>query len=347
MGSTFVSQALAIPKGSLVLVTGASSYVATSVVLEFLTNGYRVRGTVRNRAKAAYFHKGVFEKYAQDGTLELVDVPDMAVPGAYKDSVKGVAAIINLATILTMDPDPEKVVPATVFTMTDLLRTAAAEHSVKRFVHCSTIGTLYHIGTAAGNSVIINQASWNDEAVREAYSPPPHGPEHGLAVYQASKVLAERAAWKLIEEEKPDFVFNTVHPVVVFGPLYTRTHVSSSAGWLMSLYDGTGTPPPEKLKVTHVNVKDVAAVHYAAAVDPDMKSQRIITSGEGFNWNTVLGILRQSYPDRKFRDDIPGVEGLPSEIIDADLGLSLLKKWAGRGWIPLDQSIRETVESVV
>ncbi|KAL8397358.1 hypothetical protein RB594_004176 [Gaeumannomyces avenae] len=346
MGSTFVSQALAIPKGSLVLVAGASSYIATSIVLEFLNNGYRVRGTVRNRAKAAYFYKGVFEKYAKDGTLELADVPDMAVPGAYKDAVKDVAAVVNVAAVVTMDPDPEKVIPATVSSLTDLLRTAAAERSVKRFVQCSTIATLYQIGNTAGKHVTINQASWNEEAVGEAYSPPPHGPEHGFVVYQASKVLAEKAAWKFVEEEKPGFVFNTVHPVTVFGPLYTKSHASSSAGWLMSLYDGTGTLP-EKLKLTHVNVKDVAVVHYAAVVDPDVKGQRIITSVEKYNWNTVLDSLRRSYPDRKFRDDIPDVGGLPNETIDADPGLSLLKKWAGRGWIPMDQSIRETVESVV
>lgn len=349
MGSSDASQALAIPKGSLVLVTGASSYIATSIVLEFLQNGYRVRGTVRNRTKATYFSEGVFEKYAKDGTLELADVPDMAAPGAFNEAIKGVAAIINVASVVTFDPDAEKVIPGIVSSLIDLLRAAAAEPSVKRFVHCSSIATLYHVGTRTDNVVTINQASWNEEAVQKAYSPPPPGgaDEQGFVVYQASKVLAEKAAWKLMEEEKPCFVFNTVHPSTVFGRFYTKAHLNTTAGWLMNLYDGTGTPPPEKLMLIHVNVKDVAAVHYAAAVDPDVKSQRIITAVQKFNWNMILDILRRSYPDRKFRDDFPGVEGLQGENLDCELGLSLLKKWAGRSWISLEESIRETVESAV
>jgi nucleoside-diphosphate-sugar epimerase len=37
--------------------------------------------------------------------------------------------------------------------------------------------------------------------------------------YRASKTLAERAAWKFIEEEKPSFDITTVNPPLIFGPI--------------------------------------------------------------------------------------------------------------------------------
>ncbi|KAL8296011.1 hypothetical protein RB600_001480 [Gaeumannomyces tritici] len=212
MGSKGSNNPVAIPRGSLVLVTGATSYIASHVVKVFLEEGYRVRGTVRNRSKSGFFSQEPFEKYTKGGSLELLDVPDMTVPGAYKEAVKGVAAVVNVASNLTMDPNPEKVVPGVVASMLDLLRTAAAEPSVTRFVHCSTMGTVYSVDNRTDDFSVKDRNSWNDESVERAYNRRPGETDimQGLIVYAASKVLAEKAAWKFVDEERPGFVFNTV-----------------------------------------------------------------------------------------------------------------------------------------
>lgn len=78
----------AIPKGSTVLVTGASGWVGSNVADQFLAYGYKVRGTTRDVNKAAWM-KETFEKKYGSGVFELVSVPDMVADGAYDEAVKG------------------------------------------------------------------------------------------------------------------------------------------------------------------------------------------------------------------------------------------------------------------
>jgi nucleoside-diphosphate-sugar epimerase len=70
----------------LVLVTGANGYIAARTVEAFLKAGYSVRGTVRSKPSA----RGLLDalpEYAD--RLEIVEVPDITVPGAYDEAVKG------------------------------------------------------------------------------------------------------------------------------------------------------------------------------------------------------------------------------------------------------------------
>ena len=78
----------AIPKGSLVLVTGANGFIGSHVVDQFLTAGYKVRGTVRSEGKAAWV-KELFDKRYGPGKFELAIVPDMSKPGAFEEAMKG------------------------------------------------------------------------------------------------------------------------------------------------------------------------------------------------------------------------------------------------------------------
>lgn len=76
----------AIPKGSLVLITGATSYLASYTIKDFLERGYRVRGIVRNLSQAAWLTEEVFPSFVQSGTFDLVEVPDLSASNAF-DSV--------------------------------------------------------------------------------------------------------------------------------------------------------------------------------------------------------------------------------------------------------------------
>ena len=56
---------------------------------------------------------------------------------------------------------------------------------------------------------VVNENTWNDSAVKDAWAPPPYEQDRSYAVYAASKTEAEKALWKFIEEEKPGFILNT------------------------------------------------------------------------------------------------------------------------------------------
>jgi nucleoside-diphosphate-sugar epimerase len=57
-----------------------------------------------------------------------------------------------------------------------------------------------------------------------------------MIVYAASKVAAEQALWKYVEDNKPRFVANVVSPSGILGePLHER-HATSYGNWIYSLF---------------------------------------------------------------------------------------------------------------
>ncbi len=78
----------ALPKGSLVLVTGANGWIASHVVDQLLQAGFNVRGTSRDASKAEWLQDYVAETYGTQ-RFEVAVVPDMSVEGAFDDAVKG------------------------------------------------------------------------------------------------------------------------------------------------------------------------------------------------------------------------------------------------------------------
>ena len=77
-----------LPKGSLVLVTGANGYIGSHVADHLLAAGYRVRGTSRSEEKAKSI-ADVFEKRHGKGAFEYAVVADMFKEDALTKVLKG------------------------------------------------------------------------------------------------------------------------------------------------------------------------------------------------------------------------------------------------------------------
>lgn len=229
-----------IPKGATVLVTGANGFIAAHMVKIFLSQGYKVRGTVRSTTKSKWLIEDVFHKEASDGAFELVAVEDVTQEDAFKDAVKGVSSIVHVATVFNnFDPNPNNVVAPTVAAVINLLKTADREPSVKSFVYTSSI-------VAAGMlqpdvPFTVDKDSWNDASVSMAWAPPPYEQERAMTTYSASKVEAEKAFWKFVKEEKPSFVANSVLPFTVFGPLLSSKQSGTTNSWVYALFNGDPT----------------------------------------------------------------------------------------------------------
>jgi len=224
-----------LPQGSLVLVTSTTGYVASHVVKQFLERGYRVRGTVRDLAKASWLTEGVFKPYAETGYLSLTVVPDLGADHAFDDSVKGVSAIVHVATIASFDPDPNKVVPQTVAGITSLLNAAMKEPTVREFVYTGSIVTSTMV--IPGLSTHVEHDTWNDLAVQLAWAPPPYEPSRGFIVYMASKVAAEKEFWA-VTERQPHFTVNVISPATIFGPPLNQKHLVKKGAFVTALWNG-------------------------------------------------------------------------------------------------------------
>ncbi|KAJ5267496.1 hypothetical protein N7478_010304 [Penicillium angulare] len=334
-----------IPTGSLVLVTGVTGYVASQVAKQFLERGYKVRGTVRDPKRASWLVDDVFKSYAASGDFEFATVPDLATPSAFDQAVKGVAAICHVASIVNFDPEPNNVIPQTVAGAVSIMEAALTEPSVKEFVYTSSIvaATI----PAPGNVTRVDRSTWNDQAVQLAWSAAADDPKHGSVVYQASKVEAEKAIWRFVEEKKPHFSVNSVCPSSIMGEPLDRSHIGSPAAWIKQLYDRNVAFLSRAPALFAVDVKDVARLHLAAVLDRGVRNERLQAWSHPCNWNDILAILRQLYPQHEFVEDLRGMTQLEITT-DQTLSEALLRRWGSQdGWTPLKQTVQENMDPIL
>lgn len=330
-----------IAPGSLIVVTGANGFIASHVVDQLLQAGFRVRGTVRSAKRGGWtvdYFKG---KYGA-GKFELIEVPEMGDPGAFDEAVKGAAGYIQMATPVMESYDPNVAVPNVVDGVLNGLKAAASEPSIKRFVMTSS--STAAVSPQPNKEFSVTPETWNDEVVKQAWKPPYEGVQKRLDVYTATKTESEKAAWKWIKENKPNFVLNAVLPNANMGKVLSPEYqgAPSTVGWIKALWNGfegqedLKENPPQYF----VNVQDTARVHVGALLYPDVNNERLFAWAAPYNWNDILAILRNLYPDRKFIEDIPDL-GRDLSKVSNERAEEIVKRFGGPGWTSLEDSIRD------
>lgn len=225
-----------IPKGSWVLVTGVTGYLASQLAKQFLERGYKVRGSVRDAARASWLVDDVLKSYADSGALELAVVPDLGADRAFDEAVRGVSAVVHVASIVSIEPDPNRIVPQTVAGAVSVLQAALREPSVKQFVYTSSIAAA--TAPTADNHTRVGRDTWNDAALEMAWAPPPYEPSRGMMVYWASKTAAEKAVWKFAAENEAHFDINVVSPATIMGAHLLKDNAGLTNSWIPGLYNG-------------------------------------------------------------------------------------------------------------
>ncbi|KAH8679542.1 hypothetical protein BGZ60DRAFT_467685 [Tricladium varicosporioides] len=343
-----MSSSVTIPAGSVVLVSGATGFVATHVIGNFLKRGYKVRGTVRDLASSSWLvDEKHFKSYADSGDFELVVVPDISAIDAFDEAVKGVSAIAHLATVLTFDPNPENVIPQTVSGVTSVLTAAAKEPSVREVVVTSSIvASIMPVGTKDHRpDTVVDRNTWNESAVQAAWAPPPYEPSRPMMTYAASKIAAEKEVWRFMNEIKPQFTINVVAPSGIIGQPLHQKHVDKPGNWVKSLFEGDKQTLDTAFGSFFVDVEDIALLHVGSILDPKIKNARLHAWGHSANWNDFLVVLRELRPKKDFIADWPDYYHLRIST-DQSQSVALLKKWGTLGgWKPLRDSLLETVES--
>jgi nucleoside-diphosphate-sugar epimerase len=160
--------------------------------------------------------------------------------------LEGVTAIAHVASTLTFDPNPNKVIPEVLGGINGILKSAAASPSVKRFVYTSSSTA----ATAAipNKKFDITTDTWNETDIKAAWAPPPYEDSRKWSVYASSKAEAEKALWEFVKEQKPHFVCNAILPNTNFGKILLKGQPASTGNWIVNLYKGNvealqGIPP--------------------------------------------------------------------------------------------------------
>ena len=212
--------------------------------LEFLNNGWRVRGTMRSQAKVDAWEA----KYPQHKPqLEWALVESLATPGAFDAAVKGVDAVAHVASPFTRSFDAprenvEKMLGPAVKGTTSVLEAASRERSVKAVVITSSLAAAQDPAKGADVGFTRTAATWSqfkwDDMVKE---------EVPIVVYLGSKQFAEEAAWKFMQDEKPAFRLTTIVPPMILGPalqpLASLAELNLSSGAVWNIVNAPEIPP--------------------------------------------------------------------------------------------------------
>ena len=251
---------------------------------------------------------------------------------------KGVSGVVHVASVVTFDHDPNKVIPQVIAGAVNAIEAAAKTPSVKRFVYTSSSTAI--TAPRPNEKYELKVEDWNTADVEAAWKPPPYEPTRNWAVYGASKTQAEQAIWKFAKEKKPDFVVNAVLPNANIGEILSEKQPASTGAWAKALYygglDKVKDIPPQWM----VNVKDTARIHVSALIDADVENERILAYAYPFNWNDILASLRSLYPDKTFNEDIPNAPRDLS-IVDNSRGAELLRAHGREGWTSLEESVKD------
>lgn len=282
-----------------------------------------------------------------EACFETVIVADMKVSGAFEGRLVGCEGVAHVASDLSFSPDPNVVITGCVNGITALLQEAQSTPSITRFVYTSSSNAATRPLTDL--AVNVDSSSWNEGILEEAWAPPPYGPDRAYAVYAASKVACERAAWDFMRVQKPGFTFNTVLPNYTSGIILQPLDIpgaGSTARWVRDVFDH----PFEEEFVSklrddspqwQVDVEDVAKLHVAALTFEDVINERLFGFAHKFNYNSFLQAFRNLAPEREWPGDKAGLK-LPSTIIDNKRSLELLNRFGAAGWVPFHESVRRS-----
>lgn len=292
-------------QSGLVLITGATGFLGYAVLVEALKQGYQVRLAIRSEAKVRKVLEAPSIKALQPSKDQIswVVVPDMAVPGAYDDAVKGVKYIIHVASPIptfggSSPPPKEKyeeyfIKPAMAGDI-GMLQSAAKELSVKRIVITSSTVAItpfeYYVGH--GDYARVFKASDRIDIDKGPY-------EFEFQAYSAGKGAALNAIEAFVRDNQPGFDLIPVIPSWIFGNNELETSAEdmkseSTNSVLLSFL--TGLQNPVSYNGNMVLGADVAKIH-VLALDPKIEGNRAYLASTAAKWEDAHAILKRKYPD--------------------------------------------------
>ncbi|RDX46682.1 NAD(P)-binding protein [Lentinus brumalis] len=272
-----------------VLVTGANGFVGVWAVKAFLDAGFTVRAQLRSESKTAYLKK-LFSSFGDK--LEFAIVSDLTKDGSLDEAVTGVDAVAHTAspTNLTADDPDEQIKPAVEGTL-NCLRAAAKTPSVKRFLYLSSCATV--IDPSAKGPRVYDESCWNEGDVVEVETKGRGASQ--LSKYRASKILAERSAWKFYEEAKTKgsilWDLTVVNPPWVFGPSIQElgeTYESMNASNQYFYNAIVKSKYYAALDHAWIDVRDLAHALVLAIKTPTAGGERLIVAAGAFRWQDFI-----------------------------------------------------------
>jgi dihydroflavonol-4-reductase len=264
----------------LVVVTGASGFIAKHIVLQLLNLGYSVRATVRSPSREAEL-RAAMSQHADAGTsverLLSFALLDLEQDQGWDEALAGADALIHTASPfpLVQPKNEDDVVRPAVDGTLRALR-AAKRANVSRIVLTSS-GLAVLLAKPNGK-LRLDESDWSS----------PDDPR--ATPYAKSKILAEKAAWTFVEAE-PAIELTVINPGFVIGAPLDRSF-GTSLRVIQRLLESKDPMLP-RFGFPIVDVRDVARMHVACLALPETAGKRYL-GGDEFLWFPEMAEILQS-----------------------------------------------------
>ena len=263
-----------------VLVTGGSGFIALHCIDQLLEKGFMVRTTIRSESRKEEINKAM-DKYPNlDQNLEF-HICDLLKDEGWEAAVDGCDYVLHVASPFILEvPSDENVLIKPAVDGTLRVLNACSKAHVKKVVLTSSVAAVAY---GHGAEKTYDESDWSNT-----------GEDSGITPYAKSKTLAEKAAWKFVEELDPDkkFDFTVINPVGVFGPMLTRD-IGTSNSLVSRLINGE-LPACPATHMGYVDVRDVAKAHVFSMLNSSTNNKRIIVSESEMFFVDVGRILNEA-----------------------------------------------------
>jgi len=293
----------------MIVLTGASGFIAKHILLQLLRSGHRVRTTIRSPARGDEVSAAVLPHLDPEAgqRLEFATL-DLNRDAGWGEALAGATALVHTASPfpIAQPKNPDEVIrPAVDGTLRAL--GAARDAGVHRVVLTSSM------------IAVINEAKGFPQDENDWANPD----LPTSTAYGRSKTLAERAAWDFVART-PEMQLTTINPGFVMGPLLDSTY-GSSVAFVKRILDGKDPMLPN-WALPLVDVRDVALMHLRALERPETAGRRYLAVEEPVALFEMGRILKTVYPTRRMPTRAaPGLLVRMLALFDPEIRVTLPK----------------------
>lgn len=299
-----------------VLLTGATGFLGSAILIDILKAGYTVNIVVRSEDKAKLIREAPpIASLGKDSACKYFIVPDLTAEGCLDEATAGTDLVIHCATPMPFtDGDMERdvIIPAVKCTLR-ALESAQKAGTVKRVIVTSSLGA-FAGPELVGGTYVPPEEIFLGEKPNDDFGPPFMNP---LVGYCAAKTAALKQSlqWleKALAEGSVNFDLINLAPCYIFGrvPLANsiKDVMATSNQVLLPLLTGAarspdGEPRPASL-CGGLTIDDfVETVHRSLDLDgvktpTSGPSKNVVTYvyAHKFEWNEVFPIIARKWPE--------------------------------------------------
>ena len=304
-----------------VLVTGISGYIGAHCALELLKQGYAVKGSVRSLSKTEKILADISKHIDPKGNLEFCEL-DLLKEEGWDEAMKGCEYVLHVASpFINKEPKDENLYIKPAVEGTQRALRAAKKAGIKRMVLTSSMVSM--LGDA-DKSTVLNQSTWTNISSKN------------VSAYAKSKTLAEKSAWKFIEDQEKgtSLELTVVNPGPVFGPTLSGDLSGASMGMFRDLILGK-MPMLPQAAINMSDVRDIAKIHVLALENKKASGQRFIVGTEkSYSFQEMAQILKSNGYEKvstkvapnfllmlmsNFNRDLKSMRGFIGKTYDADV----------------------------